>query len=182
MPSTLVVGTDTYITLDDARTYAATYSYTQLPTDDTVADKLLRQATLALDRIYGNRYIGTKQQSNQSLYWPRVFGSENTYEAEFGFVIVDSDGNPIQFDVIPENLGWAEVELALLQQAGVSLYAQPPAAIIKERDKIDVLETESTYGVRGSGTPWSEQPLYNVTLILRPLLKPVGQYQTYRGA
>lgn len=181
MASTLVLGTDTYITLTAARTYCITYGGS-LPVVDADADSLLRKATLAIDRIYGNRYLGRKINASQPLYWPRTYVQGNMNNYDDGFFILDSDGNPADLSSYPVQLGYAEVELALLIQAGTDIYAQPQPVLSSERKKVDVLEKELAYATGSGQTGYRTQPLYEIGLILRPLLTSSGTYTMQRGA
>lgn len=59
---------DSYISLTDAREYAAKYGYT-LPTDDTEAEVALRKGAVNVDV---NSIKGSKLSSEQALEFPRV--------------------------------------------------------------------------------------------------------------
>lgn len=175
---TITVGTDTYITLADARDYANDFANSQLPQNDVEAEKILKQAAVALDRIYGARYLGRKSTSSQPMYWPRTFdtGMEDYSD---GFMVKDSDGNPADLSNYPVQLGYAQVELALLSLSGTSVYTQPAPAIISESKKLDVLEKQLQYA---NSNGYKEDYLYKVSLILRPLLKRSGSVLMTRGA
>lgn len=166
----LTLGTDTYITLADARTYCDDNDLDILPTVDADAEKLLRRAAKALDRIYGNKYLGYASVAGQPLYWPRTLASANIPhgEGEVWLYTVDADGNPRNLTGIPTELGYAATELALQLQNGSDIYSQPSPTLKEEVNKIDTLETRRVYG---NSTGYNEDPLYSIKLILRPLLK-----------
>jgi hypothetical protein len=166
----LTLGTDTYITLTDARTYCSDNDLATLPDVDADAEKLLKRATKALDRIYGNKYLGYASVASQPLYWPRTLASANTAhgEGEVWLYTVDSDGNPRNLTGIPRELGYAVTELALMLQSGEDVYTQPPPSLKEEVNKIDTLESRKVYN---SANGYADDSLYVIKLILRPLLK-----------
>lgn len=180
---TITVGTDTYISLADAKTYATNNGLT-LGATDGATETLLKQATVALDRIYGNQYLGMKATTTQSLAWPRNYiNGELNYphaEGEWPYVTVDADGNPRDFSGLQPETGYAEVELAALIQSGTDIYAQPEPYLTQIRQKVSSLEEEKQYkGAMGYRT----DPLYKVALVLRPLLRnSTGSINITRGA
>lgn len=164
----ITVGLDTYISLADARTYCSDNSLDSLPADDTEAETLLKRAAKTMDQIYSNQYIGQKRLSS-TLKWPRDFAyAQPHFDGEYIWV-VDSDGNPRDdLSGIPEELGYAQTEMAIkLQSDADSVYAQPEPALASERSKLDVMETEKTYK---SSSGYVADTLYKIKLILRPLL------------
>ena len=88
---------DAYISLVDARAYAAAYGYT-LPADDTLAEVSIRQGTQYIE-MQESCFSGTRLTETQSLAWPRV-NAVNAY----GFKIAG--------DSIPVQLGYASVAAA----------------------------------------------------------------------
>ena len=165
----ITVGIDSYISLIDARQYCTDNDLDLLPTDDAEAEKLLKRASKALDRIYGNRYLGYSSTTTQTLYWPRVFATAQPHaEGETWFYVVDSDGNPRDLSGIPRELGWATTELSLMLQNGDNVYEQPYPELKEEKNKIDTLESHKVYNLPNG---YSEDPMYSIKLILRPLLK-----------
>lgn len=88
---------DSYITLADARVYAANYGLT-LPADDTEAEIALRQGCAYIELQEG-RYSGTRVSTSQALAWPRTDASNS--------VGVDYPDN-----VVPIQLGRAQVAAA----------------------------------------------------------------------
>jgi hypothetical protein len=163
----LTLGTDTYISLVDARAYCSDNDLASLPDVDADAEKLLKRATKSLDRIYGNKYLGYASVASQPLYWPRkaATSSDDTWS-----LTVDSDGNPRDLTGIPSELGYAATELALMLQSGENVYEQPQPALKEEVNKIDTLESRKVYN---SVNGYSSDTLYLIKLLLRPLLKTV---------
>lgn len=175
----ITVGVDTYISLADARTYCSDNALDALPSDDAQAETLLKRAAKALDQIYGKNYIGQKKLSS-TLYWPRDFAYAQPHYTDEYIWIVDSDGNPRNdLASIPAELGPAQTEMAVKLQSGEDVFAQPAPGLLSERSKLDVLETEKTYK---SNTGYSNDPLYKIKLILRPLLvAPTTSVSITRG-
>lgn len=177
----ITVGTDSYISLSDARAYAVSAGLATLPLLDADAETLLKQATTALDRIYGGKYLGMKATIEQKLLWPRTFAGMVPHgTGEWPYILVDSDGNPRDFSGIQPELGYAEVEMASMLQAGTDIYTQPLPFVSMERNKVSALEQEKQYvGAQG----YRSDPLYKVALILRPILnKNTGSLSITRGA
>lgn len=155
----IIVGTNSYV--DEA--YAAAYTEEQGLSPVSAASALI-QASTAIDRIFGARFIGYKTNSTQKLAWPRVPTTEQ--ETPNGFYFVDSLGNIRDYSVVPEEVLQATVELAILIEEGTDIYAQPQANVVEEKTKIDVLETSFKYVDVG----YKVVPLYKINLILSPLL------------
>lgn len=166
----LTLGTDTYITLLDARTYCSDNDLATLPEVDADAEKLLRRATKALDRVYGNKYLGYASVAGQPLYWPRTLATAVTPhgDGEAWLYTIDADGNPRNLTGIPHELGYATTELALMLQNGDDIYTQPFPFLKEELNKIDTLESRKVYS---NVSGYSEDPLYSIKLLLRPILK-----------
>ena len=179
---TITVGTDTYVSLADARAYITKNGLTPLPTVDADAEALLVRATFALDRIYGNRYLGMKRYITQNLAWPRLFaaGQPHGYN-EWPYIIVDSDGNPRDFSALQPETAYATSELASMLTANPKFdpYEQPKPVVNYQRDVLDGMEHQ----IRTTdGNSYRELPMYKITLLLRPLTStPVGSSQLTRG-
>ena len=88
---------DSYITLADARVYAANYGLT-LPSDDTEAEIALRQGCAYIELQEG-RYSGTRVSTSQALAWPRTDAA-------------NSFGSQYPDNVVPIQLGRAQVAAA----------------------------------------------------------------------
>lgn len=174
----LTVGTDSYITLEDAREYASMFAL-DLPTDDTEAEALLRRACKAMDRKYAARYLGYKKTTTQPLQWLRNVGEFNTYRSEgelWGYTI-DSDGNPRDFSIFPPELGEAQVEMAVLIQNGADPLNQSSPKATSATDTIGDLSTSRTYS-----RPYAPDTFSRVETILRPLLLVSIGIKATRGA
>jgi len=99
---------DSYISLTDARSYAAAYGVT-LPTDDTAAEVALRQGAAYVDMQEGC-FTGTRLNETQALAWPR-YGAVNAY----GFAIPS--------DSVPAAMKYAQVYAAAEYGAGTDVRA-----------------------------------------------------------
>jgi hypothetical protein len=141
----LVVGIDTYITLADAVTYIDAFVEPGGGADLSESD--LRQATLALDRLYGGRMHGRVTSSQQPLQFPR-------------------DGS----DIVPACVAQATAELAYLTLNGLNPYTQPAAATTKTSFEVPGAYKESN---EYASAYWAN-PLYKVSLILSPVLYGAG--------
>jgi len=169
----LIVGTDTYVSVDEADAYITAQGLSPLSDPESS----LARATLALDRLYAGRYLGLKQTVNQPLHWPRVASYNFTADADHYFYTVDADGNPRDFSGIPTEIKQATIELAIQLESGVDPYAQPDPLVTSESVEIDVIKTNKTYSNVGG---YRVDPLYSITLILRPLLVAGGQIKYVR--
>ena len=106
-----VPGADTWVTVTDAKTYAAQMGYTAFADgEDELVEPALRRAVAYLDAVYGTRYAGwptSADPAEQTMSWPRTG------------VIMDS-GYELLPDVIPANLMRAQTEAAVVEFAGLS--------------------------------------------------------------
>lgn len=174
----LVVGQNSYITLEDARAYAELFAL-DLPSDDVEAEKLLVRAVKSMDKKYAAQYIGYKKTIQQPLQWLRNIGEFNTYRSEgelWGYTI-DSDGNPRDFSTFPPELGEAQVEMAVLIQNGADPFAQSSPKATEASDSIGDLSTSRKYS-----KPYAEDTFSRVKTILRPLLMVSVGLKATRGA
>lgn len=138
----ITVGTDSYISLEDANTYLAAFG----PADAVLTtEAALKRATKVIDRLYRGQFIGSKTDQAQPLEWPR-------------------DGEA----TIPAVLGEATAEVAYTIESNQSFnpYAQPAAEVKKESVEVDVIKTTTEYVSGNSGT----DPYYAVSVILAPVL------------
>lgn len=157
----LTVGTDSYASTIEADDYCALAGIDPLGT----AEASLKQATLALDRLYGARYIGIKEQLDQPLHWPRRPTAANIDQSTDWFVF-DAFGNYRNFTGIPAEVKQATIELAVLIEAGTNPYAQPASQVTDETVELDVIKTSKKYS-----TGYAAEPLYKISVILAPLLQ-----------
>lgn len=122
---TLIVGTDTYISLADSKTYATAH---KISTDatliawdaliDTNKEILLRKATQIIDR---QRLTGIRAIWNQTLEFPRVtysdYQSNTWYSPDWWY--------PLALTLtVPDAVKYAQCEIALSLINGVSERAQ----------------------------------------------------------
>ena len=96
----------------------------------------LIQGTDYLDQVFRNRFKGSRFSSAQRLEWPRSD-------------VYDELGNLVPADEIPEEVLNASIEFAF-EAAGSPLAPTPEVddtggVVIKKREKVDVLEEETTY-------------------------------------
>lgn len=175
----ITVGQDTYISLADARTYAA-LEMLDLPTDDVEAETILKRAAKALDRRFAGRYLGIKANANNPMQWPRLVGTHGDYHSE-GEVYnqqTDSDGNPRDLSGYPVELGEAQVEIAALMINGQNPLEPSEVAITRKTSKVDVLTVDVQYA-----TPSTPTSVFNtVFTILRPILTQKNGLKMTRGA
>jgi hypothetical protein len=134
----LVLGTDTYLTAPAAVDYFEAYG----PGNVQLTEADLRKATLALDRLYYGRFLGSKTSAAQPLEFPR--GGETT---------------------IPTAVAHATAELALLLQDGFDPYAAPPATIVETSFEVDGISRKTKYA-----TSDAVNRLYKLDVILAPYL------------
>ena len=128
-----------------------------IPDDPVVLEKLLRRASKTIDLLYGNRFIGSRINQYQTLYWPRITG---TY---------DQDGNAradFNTDVIPTEIKLSTIELSAKLYDDFNPFKQPLPAITEESKEMDVLKKSVKYA-----EPYSNNEFYFLDLLLRPLLK-----------
>ncbi|MFK4062210.1 MULTISPECIES: DnaT-like ssDNA-binding protein [Brucella] len=62
---------DSYVDLDDAKTYCSKVGYDLEGKPDTDLEQALRRGTTWLDGTYGQRFIGEPATVEQALEWPR---------------------------------------------------------------------------------------------------------------
>lgn len=109
-------GADSYVTVDEARTYADKRGLS-LPVADADVEKLLIKAN---DYIESRRhdYQGTKATATQSLVWPRIDWKIDCQCPQ------DDTADPIVY-IIPQELKNAQIQLAVESHAGVPLFPSP---------------------------------------------------------
>jgi hypothetical protein len=146
----LVAGANSYVSVAEARAYAAARAST-LPEDNAEVEAALIVAVDYLESL-GAKYQGKKvDPATQELQWPRQS--------------VEIDGWQVPVDTIPKQLKNAQIQLAIENAAGVDLM---PTGDGREviREKVDVLETEWAPGSGGAA-----QPVFpKVEALLTPLM------------
>jgi len=161
---------DSYISEADAITYldkyAASGSSNVFTAASTAAAEIaLRNATRTIDSMFALRFKGSRLLETQALQWPRVG-------------VVTNDNFAVDSDSVPALVKHATCELALRFIADSSGHdtsrltpdQDKPGAILEERLKADVVETETHY----AGA--SQQKLYKIVAdLLGPLLYSAGK-------
>jgi hypothetical protein len=102
----LVVGLDSYASLEDLNAIAGDYGHAALieATDDIALEGFARQAVMYLDAAYS--WLGKRSVAGQPLAWPRTG------------IISDLDGVPIPPDAIPAEIVTAQALLMVAAGAG----------------------------------------------------------------
>ena len=128
----LVLAAVSYITVAEARAYAAARGLT-LPATDAALEPLIVLAADYLEQLE-DRFQGSRVSATQAMAWPREY--------------VYIRGEALDIAVIPNELKMAQCQLAV---DAVTTPLQPTGTgreIV--RQKVDVIETE--YGKTGSGS------------------------------
>jgi len=149
---TIIVGTDTYLSVADADTYWSNRndSVWSAATDSN-KESALREATQYVDGAFN--FIGTQKITN-TLAWPRL--SATVLHGNFKGVTYDST-------TIPPQIKDAVAELALEALSARLAPSRERGGAIK-REKVDVIEVEYM-DFAPSGKSFSF-----VTMLLKPLL------------
>lgn len=121
-----VANANSYVSVDDARTYAKNRGV-ELPADNDEVAAMLIKSTDYLE-AQACRYQGKPTSSTQSLQWPRTG------------VVLNCDEVPS--NVIPKSLISAQIQLAMAINAGFDLQpnVSPQDYVIKE--KVGPIETQ----------------------------------------
>ena len=110
---------DSFISLVDARAFAAKYGIT-LPVDDAAAEVALRQGCQYVE-LQQKCFSGSRLTSTQALSWPRT-GATNAYGAEY------ADGD------MPVQLGYAQVYAAAEYAAGKDVRASDDGLSVASKE------------------------------------------------
>lgn len=154
---TLVANADSYISLADARAYAAKRGIA-IQADDTKADVQLRRAFDYLESLRSS-YKGKKADPAQLTQWPRK--------------CVWVDDVELSSATIPTALMWAQVQYAAAINSGIDVMPTYDGSAFVKREKVGPIETEYSDVVSTSGTPTVRAaeallaPLLNVTNYLK---------------
>jgi hypothetical protein len=154
----LTVGENTYADLAEAEAYIAEQGL-----DPLTDENLLVKATKALDRLYGNRYIGTKTLSTQSLYWPRFVTSQYAYQSNAFGDLVDWTSTDIPLEVKE-----ATIELAVAMSSDYNPYVAREPGLTQKSERVEgAVATSYTFA-----GPFYERDavLTKIDLILAPVL------------
>lgn len=128
---TIVTGADSYCTIAYANAYhyARGNALTWSDYDDVDLERALRKATDYMLQKYGNRWMGYRKSSSQSLDWPRTYVPLNDLVAlEY---VSDS--------IVPNEVKNACAALAFRALTDNLLDDEEQVVI---REKVDVIETE----------------------------------------
>lgn len=118
----IIVGTDTYISLADADTYAAPRGNAAWDAaTDAQKEFALTEAAEYLDSSYA--FKGTISSTSQALAWPRT-GAK------------DAEGRTIDNATVPVKIGYAQTRLAFLRLAG-------PLVLAPDSGKVTELQAGS---------------------------------------
>lgn len=167
MPVTIENGTgienaDSYVSVTEARAYAAARGLT-LPVADADVEKLLVKATDYIESEKCGRYKGTRTYpAANKLKWPR-----------FGVVI---DGYLVLENEIPIQLKHAQCQLAIELQT-VDPTPTTSGAVVK-REKVDVIEREFAIDYKSGQKP---PVMTKVNLLLQPLIRGGGMIRVVRA-
>ena len=110
---------DSFISLEDARSFAAKFGIT-LPANDTAAEVALRQGCQYVE-LQQKYFSGSRLTSTQALSWPRT-GATNAYGDEY------ADGN------MPPQLGFAQVYAAAEYAAGKDVRASDDGLSVASKE------------------------------------------------
>ncbi len=149
----IVSGANVYSTLQENEVYHEDNLNTVWTdeNDDEKKEAALLRATVGLDSMYRERWVGFKSNHNsvtapQFLAWPRKKDKTQSLANDFVLAnmdkLVDFDGIEIDVDSIPTELHRAHMEVALVE------LTQPFVSTLLNRDnmvkyeRVDVIETE----------------------------------------
>jgi hypothetical protein len=139
---------DSYVSVSDAVTYAASRGLTFPASPADKAEQALRRATAWLDGRYRSRFPGQRKNGrDQALEWPRVYAD-------------DRDGNEIASDEVPVEIVNATIEAAVREMAspgGLSPDVTPGK--VKKSAKVGDIAVE--YAVT-SGNAYDQRPVVSV--------------------
>ena len=157
---TLTVGTDSYCTLAELRSYALARGVTLSTTDATVE----AQAIKAMDYIEArrDRFQGYKTDDDQALQFPR----------EYLYI----DGVLIDNDVVPTVVKNAQCQLVVDQYNGVDITPNHTSASLPVIQKtVGPLTTKYSDRYGANTTPY----LQKVNDLLKPVYKNTGMMSVH---
>jgi len=125
---------DSYISLVDARTFAASYGLT-LPVDDDEADITLRQGAVYVG-LSEPSFSGQRLEVSQALAWPRLYA-------------YDCYDNALASDSVPAKIKQAQVYAAAEYALGTDVRGSSNGKEVAS-EKVDVLEV--SYFENGSSS------------------------------
>lgn len=163
---TVVAGANSYITVEEARTYAASRGV-ELPTEDQELIPMILQAADFIN-AYEPKFKGKRVSAEQMMAWPRK--GVNFYDADY-----PDDG-------IPPQIRFAQLQATINVVNGVDLMPNITGFAVR-REKVDVIEVEYATGGGLNNTSTAQLtpafPLIDSTLA--PLLRPVKMLTAARA-
>lgn len=153
-----VANADSYITLAEARTYAASRGLT-LAVADADAEIQLRKG---FDYIEQQRFTGVRTDPAQPNQWPR----NEVY----------IEGLLLSNTLVPPAIQKAQVVLAAAVQAGLDLQPNSTGASFVTREKVGAIETEYSERIATAGVP----VIRAADALLSPFLSRTGALSTVR--
>lgn len=160
----IVAGADSYVSLADARTFAAKYGLV-LPTDDTEAESALRNGAVYVGLQEPNM-CGSRVSTSQSLAYPRQGVSL------YGF--------PVDKDVIPVHIIQAQVIAAVEYGTGADVRGSSDG----RATSMERVEGAVTVQYFNNGETGNTTTITAAIDALRPLLCGMNngfQFNVYRG-
>lgn len=156
-----VVDANSYITVAEATAYHTLYGNTDWAGDDATLEQALIVSCLALDLLYGPKYVSQRLTNTQPLLFPRYAFTDNT-------------GQTHTSNVIPKRLKDAQAELALLYIQGVDVFPEEnqTTGITQESIKLGDIQTSTTYSKAPQKATFDGFRKIDITLY--PLLKING--------
>lgn len=147
---------NSYISVDDADFYATSFSKSDWSGTTDEKEMALKQATRAIDLLYGDKFISAKMTSTP-LMFPRYPFYDNNQQFVSG--------------VVPNCLKLATVEVAILYLTGQDILPQPAdTGTQMSKIKIDTIEIQTDYK-NGQKHGESFTGYYIIDLMLKPILK-----------
>jgi len=156
MAITLTVGTNTYVSLEDADAYHTAYANTDWAGTDELKKQALVLATQSVDLLYGSKYLGILADQAQALLFPR----QSFY---------DNDGRNISG--IPTSLKNAVCELAMMQLNDIDIFpvASTATNVKDETLKVGGISISTTNYRSNEGETFDG--FRKIDILLRPILK-----------
>ncbi len=162
-----------YATVGEVDAYISDYARdenTWVTATNTAKQGYIKEATQSLDLLWGDRFIGVKNDVNQSLLFPR-YGA------------YDRDGYAVASDAVPSLIKQATAELAYKHAfiGGTDKTAGDTSKIIADIDGGGLIAEESVAvgsiktTTKYEGGKREQKWFRKVDLLLRSLLRPRGR-------
>lgn len=134
---------ESYLSAADCTTYNDAHQAVAAWTsaDTTTRERALRNATQYLEARYGDRWLGERKSTTQSLGWPRYS--------------VSYDGIELSSATLPQKLKDATAELAIKAVSESLMPDQSePGVIVSESVSVGPISTSTTYSGGKSQAKW----------------------------